>query len=85
MQRQRDQQDGVEDDELARLGLAAHDGIIGTPTRAYSSFMSSESAQKCGGRPVEDDREQVERGDSTEPVTAAQPDQRRDRARPRRR
>ena len=24
-------------------------GIIGTPTRAYSSFISSDSAQKCGG------------------------------------
>ena len=24
-------------------------GIIGTPTRSYSPFMSSDSAQKCGG------------------------------------
>ena len=43
------EQQRVEHDLLARLVLARATGIIGTPAFAYSSFISSDSDQKCGG------------------------------------
>ena len=48
-------------------------GSIGTPTRSYSFFMSSESAQKCGGVQKKTIAKRYSGMPPRPPVTAAQP------------
>ena len=48
-------------------------GSIGTPLAAYSSFISTESAQKCGGVHMNTIAKSSQAVRFSEPVTAAQP------------
>ena len=46
---------------------------MGTPTLAYSSFISSDSAQKCGGVQKKTIANRYSGMPASSPVTAAQP------------